>query len=231
MKNNKPDIDEKYSDFYLKQNHTKVYPTEFVVRTFLAKYPDLNFNPPKSGENVLDMAFGDGRNTAFLCDQGFNVAGVEISQKIIDKASERLNDLGYSPELRIGRNSNIPFSNGHFSCILACHCFYYCDEGENFLDNVMEYSRVLKSGGFLVASLAHTDSYIFKGSVRRADGTFTVCNDPYSNRNGYRLMAFTQANEIEVALSKNFTNFSIGEAHNNFFGINEKVFWVVCQNK
>ena len=81
------DIDTKaYEQFYAARSRQKVYPTEFVVRIFLAHYPNLSFSQSlEVGAKVLDVAFGDGRNTAFLCEQGFDCRGIEITQGIVDQ--------------------------------------------------------------------------------------------------------------------------------------------------
>ncbi|EHP40430.1 methyltransferase [Cupriavidus basilensis OR16] len=199
------------------------------MRTFLANYPGLKFRRPAAGDHVLDIAFGDGRNTAFLCDQGFAVSGIEITQGIVDQTCERLETLGHAADLRVGRNSDIPFDNEYFDYILACHCCYYCDEGESFADNLAEYARVLKRGGYLVASVACKSSYIFKDAVELADGSLMINADPYGNRNGYRLHAFSEKSEIEKYFSPHFSNFSFGFADNNYYDVSERVFWVVCQ--
>jgi hypothetical protein len=63
------------------------------------------------------------------------------------------------------------------------------------------------------------------------DGSLRIQGDPYANRNGYRLQAFSNENQIRSCLSTWFENFSFGFADNNFYGINERVFWVVCNKK
>ncbi|PKO60598.1 MAG: hypothetical protein CVU24_12310 [Betaproteobacteria bacterium HGW-Betaproteobacteria-18] len=224
-------INTSYEQFYAKKTGAKVYPTEFVVRTFLANYPALSFRKPAAGDRVLDVAFGDGRNTVFLCDQGLAVSGIEITQGIVDQTNDRLQKLGYEADLRVGRNSSIPFDDQYFDYILACHCCYYCDEGDSFADNLMEYARVMKPGAYLVASVACQSSYIFNNAEALEDGSFIIKSDPYGNRDGYRLHAFATKEQIEAYFSRWFTNFSFGFADNDYYGISERVFWVVCQKK
>jgi ubiquinone/menaquinone biosynthesis C-methylase UbiE len=225
------EIDKHYTEFYKVRRYRNVYPTEFVVRTFLANYPKLTIRKAQPGDKILDVGFGDGRNTLFLCQQGFDVCGIEITQEIVDQTTERINSFGYKCDLRVGRNSTIPFEDATFDYILASHSCYYCDEGETIADNLKEYSRVLKREGWLIASVVHTASYIFANAQKLADGTMRITSDPYNNRNGYRLMGFGTTDDIEAVFSAYFYNFSFGQAHNNYYGIDENVYWVVCQKK
>jgi SAM-dependent methyltransferase len=224
-------IEDRYTSFYARNIHRKVYPTEFVVRAFLSQYPGLTFTRPAAGARILDVACGDGRNSAFLSDLGYTVCGIEISQGIVDVTQARMEMMNSNVELRVGRNSSIPYDDSFFDCILACHCCYYCDEGETILDNMKEYSRVLNHGGWLICSIADERSYIFKDAVKNRDRTYTIVHDPYGNREGYRLQAFSTTTDIEAHLGGLFDSFSFGHASNDYFGIHEQVFWVVARKK
>ena len=225
------EIGGRYEEFYLNKRPLRVYPTEFVVRIFLSKYPELYFERPSSRSKILDLGFGDGRNAAFLCESGFDVSGIEITQGIVDRVADRLSKSGYSHDLRVGYNHSIPFEDESFNYILACHSCYYCDRDKSFLDNIKECFRVLASGGFFVASIPNKNSYVFSGAEEYPDGSFIIRNDPYHLRNGERLHAFDSAEDIQKYLCPFFKNFSFGSSDCDYFGIFERVFWVVCQKE
>lgn len=56
-----------------------------------------------------------------------------------------------------------------------------------------------------------------------------IKDDPYKNRSGYRLQGFFSEGNIEGYFSKYFNKFSFGKSHNDYYGIHEQVFWVVCE--
>ena len=224
-------INTSYERHYAERTSQRVYPTEFVVRTFMARYPGLNLPKPPVGARVLDVAFGDGRNTAFLAERGYTVSGIEITQGIVDQGTQRMAALGHDVDLRVGRNSAMPYPDAEFDCIVACACIYYCDEGQTMSDNLAEYARVMKPGAYLVTSVADAQSYIFNGAKRLDDGSFTIANDPYNNRVGYRLHAFATPEELTGYFSPYFTDFSIGHSNNDYYGVNERLFWVVCRKR
>jgi SAM-dependent methyltransferase len=137
--------------------------------------------------------------------------------------------LNIDVTLAVGRNHSIPFDDATFDVILACHACYYVDPGKRFSDNIKEIFRALKPGGSFVFSAPMRTSYIMRGAQDTGDGHMIIANDPYGVRNGYVMKKFDSEPDIEAALSPNFKDFAIGSCQNDFWGIEEHVWIVVCR--
>lgn len=223
------DITKSYTDFYHERSPHHVYPVEFVVRAFLGNYPRLRTEKSSyPGRRVLDLGFGDGRNMPLLHNLGMQVFGVEISQEICDLTQARMKRVGVDVDLRVGRNSSIPYENAFFDSVLACYACHYVDSGTRFSDNVREIARVMKSGGRFTFSVPMGSAYILRGARDLGDGHMEVVNDPYGVRNGAILKKCDSEAEIEQALSQFFTVLQIGSCRNDWWGIEEHVWIVVC---
>lgn len=181
------EVDASYERFHAARTASKLYPKEFVVRPFLARYPQLGFLKPAPGARILGVAFGDRRNTSFLSEHGTSFAGIEITQGIVDHTLARMRDNGYEVDLRIGRNSATAFEENALDTILACAYCYRCDEGHIMQDDLAENAPVLKSGGWLVMSFACRASYIFDGVDVLPNSSFRIANNLCGDQAGYRL--------------------------------------------
>jgi SAM-dependent methyltransferase len=227
-----PTIKQHYADFYSRKNPEHVYPVEFVVRTLLGTYPNLKLDPATyRGSKILDLGFGDGRNMPLLHNLGFEVYGVEISEQICSLTRNRMEKLGVPVRLKIGSNSHIPFSDGAFDFILACHACYYVAPGESFVNNLREIARVLRPGGRFIFSLAKSDTYVLKNAEPLADNHYRITHDPRGLRNGGIFRAFGSREEIVDELGDYFSEFAIGLCENDFYGTYEKVWIGTCLRK
>lgn len=219
-----------YDAFYRTRDPVYVYPVEFVVRALLGNYPRLkNDSRDYRGKTVLDIGFGDGRNMQLLHNLGMTVSGVEISEEICNLTTSRMARLGVPLTARVGRNCKIPFPDAAFDCVLACHACYYVDPGTRFAHNVHEIARVLKPGGSFIFSAPKATSYILRDARDLGDGHMEIANDPYGVRVGTVLKKFDRESDIKAALSPVFENFAIGSCQNDFWGIDEHVWTVVCR--
>jgi SAM-dependent methyltransferase len=224
------DLARSYDEFYRSRDPQYVYPAEFVVRAFLGRYP--RHAPPDEGyarRRVLDLGFGDGRNMPLLANLGMDVHGVEMSEDICARGRARLARLGVAAELRVGRNHAVPYADGFFDYVLACHSCYYVEPGTRFNDNVREVARVLRPGGRFVFSAPIGSSYILRGACDVGGGHMRITADPYQIRNGSVLKKFDSEADLEQALVPYFHDLRIGSCRNDFWGIDEHVWIVVAR--
>lgn len=216
-----------YTDFHKSKSSKHIYPTEWVIRTFLGKYPNLHLSKvPYSGLKILDLGFGDCRNMPLLKNCDFDIYGVEISDEIIALAKEKLRHLRISAMLSKGSNSNIPFNEGFFDYLLACHSCYYIDDKTTFEDNIKEMAKVLKKDGVLVASLPAPDNFILQNCDQLEDGHVIIRNDIYGLRNGYVFKTFADEDDVKKNFDKHFKNITVCHCLDNFWGVQINYFLV-----
>jgi SAM-dependent methyltransferase len=222
-------LESKYTRHYRGKINDRVYPTEWVVRAFLATYPQLDLDKGSFvNSKILDLGFGDGRNIEFLAHQGFDVFGLEISQSICDLTADRLNRQGVHATLRVGKNRSIPFETNFFDFILAAHSCYYLDDGDVFDTNLREIFRILKPGGTFIGSVPMKSNHYLEGAEHLGEGVYRITNDYYRVREGTLVIGLESQSQLEDYLRPYFQNLRIATWQNNFWGILEHVYLFVC---
>lgn len=223
-------VGKSYTAFHQRECPRHVYPTEWVIRTLLGKYPNLCLDTSSyPGSSILDLGFGDGRNWPLLHNCGFNIYGVEITDKIVDLGRQRLKSLGIPAVLVTGRNTQIPFADKYFNYILACHSCYYIDNGATFEDVCSECARVVKPGGYFIASLPEIGGQICENGVDLGNGHLRITHDPWGLRNGYVFRVFRSREEIEKTFSRYFEITAIGLCQEDFYGVYISFYIVVAR--
>lgn len=224
--------DENYTSYYRRADVPNVYPTEWVIRSFLGSYPNLRIDKAElTGRTILDLGFGDGRNMPLLADMGLKIHGVEVTQDICNFIMERMAHAGVSVEARVGRNSQIPYEDAFFDHVLACSACYYIDEGQKFSDNLAEIARVMKQNGLFVHCLPMPTTFIMENALDMGEGHMRITQDPYGVRVGAILKKFDSPEEIEHALSPWFTDIRIGSCRDDYWGSKVHLWFVVCRRR
>jgi len=93
--------------------------------------------------SVIDIACGTGNYTISLKELGVNIAGVDVSRKMIMSASKKTSQIHWS----IGDVKNLPFKDNEFkgaTCVLAIHHF------DDLYKSFNEIYRVLDVGSRFV---------------------------------------------------------------------------------
>jgi SAM-dependent methyltransferase len=223
-------VQETYSEFHKAHHSGHTYPTEWVIRTMLGKYPHLNLDKSKyEGAKLLDLGFGDCRNMPLFRNCNFDIHGVEISDDIISLARAKLDDMKIPATLRKGTSSSIPFPDVFFDYVVACHSCYYVDGGSSFDDNLREVARVLKPGGVFVASLVAPGTFILKDCRRLADGHVVITNDIYGLRNGYIFRVFEDEADVRSTFSRLFKDLAVSHWSDDAWGVQVNFFAIACE--
>jgi ubiquinone/menaquinone biosynthesis C-methylase UbiE len=97
----------------------------------------------KAEDYVLDVGCGPGRAVAELRSQGVHAVGVDISQRVIDRARERFPEA----EFHVGPAEKLSFPNGVFNSYRAERLYRHLSDPAPAL---AEAYRVLAPGGRIV---------------------------------------------------------------------------------
>lgn len=207
------------------------YPVEFVVRSYLGRYPSLAMDKAGyAGSTILDLGFGDGRNLPLLRNMGMKVHGIEITEGIVQAVAHRMQNLGVDCTLAVGSNADIPYPEATFEHVLACHSLYYIGPGTRFADNMREIARVMKPGARLVFSAPMTSAYYIQGAATEDDLHFVIKTDPLGIREGSTVAAFADGNALTAAFAPYFTDLVLGSCRDDYFGLVQDM-WIGVATK
>lgn len=225
-------MEEHYTEFWKKRLGIHFYPPEFLVRTLLShNCPDLKIDRNYQGKSVLDLGCGDGRSMGLLHNCGMKISGTEITGEICEKVTGRMKNFGIEADIRVGRNNSLPFADDSFDYIVASASIYYVDPGTTFDDNCREFTRVLRSGGYVIFTMVHPDSYILKNSIVLPDGHRKLTSDPLGLRNGYVFKVFADEEEIRNYFTAHgYTDICIGSTLDNYYGLQQDL-WLLTAKK
>ena len=102
----------------------------------------------KPGGHILDAGCGSGVVARFLVDSGFQVTGIDISQKMIDISKHRTPEA----ELIVGDMTAIEFDNETFDSIASAYAVFHIPRTRHF-NLFLTFHQILKKGGALLFSI------------------------------------------------------------------------------
>jgi tellurite methyltransferase len=98
---------------------------------------------------VLDIAMGEGRNGVYLATQGFEVLGLDISEKGLRKAHNLAKKNNVTIETKVVDLESFTLKPNSYDVIL---CTYYMQK-----DLFKQFQRALKPGGMIVVETYNVD--------------------------------------------------------------------------
>jgi ubiquinone/menaquinone biosynthesis C-methylase UbiE len=102
----------------------------------------------KPGGHVLDAGCGTGVIARYLVDNGFQITGIDISQRMLDLAKRRVPEATFE----IGDMTALQFEDDSFDGILSSYAVFHVPRTEH-LALFLDFRRILKKGGALLFSV------------------------------------------------------------------------------
>jgi ubiquinone/menaquinone biosynthesis C-methylase UbiE len=119
-----------------------------MVRVLFGDYLEDSIQPSEDW-SVLDVGCGCGNNLIPFIDLGADCFGVEPEQGAVDVANKVLDREGYSANIEIGENRELPYPDNKFDLLISVNVLHYETNEEDYKAGLEEYARVLKEDGIL----------------------------------------------------------------------------------
>jgi len=141
------------------QKHGERLEAERWNRYFKAEKPAFNTHPNaflvemvkgRTPGRALDVAMGQGRNSVWLAQQGWDVTGFDIADQAVAIAKEEAARLGVKIHAAVQSTEEFEFGENRWDLILLS----YAGGGQL----VNQVQRALKPGGILVVEAFHDDA-------------------------------------------------------------------------
>ncbi len=120
-----------------------------------------NFASLATPGNAVDLGMGEGRDSIYLAQRGFNVTGVDQSEIGVRKCLKRAEKLGVNIKTVVSDVRSFKIAKSRYSLILSNNLFQYItkSEAQHVARNII---RGLKKGGLVIASVFTYDDPRFK---------------------------------------------------------------------
>lgn len=99
--------------------------------------------------NILDVGSSQGLTLGYLAQVFPKIEGIDIDQKAIVVASQRLKLLGLKTRISYYTGDKLPFKSKSFGGIISTEVFEHVENRQKY---IKELSRVLKPNGILIIS-------------------------------------------------------------------------------
>lgn len=157
---------------------------------------------------VLDVGCGFGNNLLPFARLGHQTLGVEISAEIVEVAMGFLVEEGYTADIRVGSNRQIPFEDDSVDLLLSLNTLHYETSREERAAALEEFARCLRPGGRLFLMTVGPGHDIRTTAEPIGADRYRIRN--YDFRDGQIMCFFRGAAELDRALAASFTNVETG---------------------
>ena len=125
----------------------------------------------KSNGRALDLGCGTGRHSIQLARRGLETHGLDLSFRALEKTNLSLQAEGLPISLGQGDMGHLPYRNDIFDLVVSINVIHHNDS-QGALKCASEIWRILKPGGYLLATIAATSHFNFGKGRLIAEKTF-----------------------------------------------------------
>jgi len=142
-----------YDQFAFKQSLGTRYLSEIETNFLLNELHHIE------NKKILDVGVGTGRNSEILLSKGGIIEGIDLSEGMIAKAKEKLNNKKINFTIA-DAGENIPFKDTIFDAVICMRVLKYISTWRRTIE---EISRVLKKDGIFILEIANLYSVQYLG--------------------------------------------------------------------
>jgi ubiquinone/menaquinone biosynthesis C-methylase UbiE len=114
----------------------------------------------KSGSRILDLGAGTGLLTVRLAKKGFQLVGIDLNSKALERARQNAGAEGVEIEFQEGDGASLTWETESFDAVTSLNLLHETDDPAAVLK---EAHRILKPGGLLAMA-----------DMRRGPATFSI---------------------------------------------------------
>jgi ubiquinone/menaquinone biosynthesis C-methylase UbiE len=160
-------IDGQFRPRPMKMGLEQFFLTNPIRMRFFGPAHALNLLGSADGLSVLEVGVGVGvilQDLAQRIGSKGQIAGLDIQPQALEKTRRRLANMGYSPDLRLGTASKLPWADGCFERVVMITMLGEVPADER-VTALKEMARVLNPGGFGIVTEFWPDPHY----IREAD--------------------------------------------------------------
>jgi len=146
------------ADFYnkiIKQHHQEFNYKQILYKNWL----DLLISKINKGDKILDLGCGNGRAVKYLVDRGFQGAGVDVSDKMLELARRHIpKGIFYKQDF-----VKIKFKPNSFNAVISFFALNHIPKSQ-FKKVIKICRKIMKNNGFLLLGMVKgKDEGFFEG--------------------------------------------------------------------
>jgi SAM-dependent methyltransferase len=199
------------------------FPHEFLVKFIFFSEQWRHFDRLRA----LDIGFGSFANLNMCHELGYEIFGIEVSQRALTKTSAQFAERDVPFSGQMFQSPTIPHDAESFELIFSSQAIYYNLELEAMIG---EIHRCLVPGGTFYLTFFASDHWYFEHSEPVAEGLVRWSEThPTSHLRGMTLRYFETKDDL-APLFEGFANVRLDDLRSNILGIDFHL-WVVTAQK